>query len=85
MANFDAARNIPAKIRGYLSAPASSLTPVPETENLPTQDAIRKLQLQIFELSDALAATARELQADRADRADRYAREQRKREVLGGL
>lgn len=62
MANFDAARRIQSKIRAYLGASASALQAVPEIESGSTQDAIRKLQLQVFELADALAATGEELQ-----------------------
>ena len=61
MANLDKARRIQATIRAYLGAPTSSLQSVAEVEDLPTNEAIRKLQLQVFELSDALAGVVKEL------------------------
>jgi len=59
--SFDVARNVRASIRAHLGAPASSLQSVPEIEQEPTQEAIRKLQLQIFVLTDALAAAVDEI------------------------
>jgi hypothetical protein len=47
--------NIQSTIRATATGSASSLIRVPEIENDSTQDAIRKLQVQIFYLADALA------------------------------
>ncbi|MDP5182136.1 hypothetical protein QOZ88_05765 [Blastococcus sp. BMG 814] len=60
--DFDVARQIQPTIRGYLNAPASSLQRVPEIENESTEDAIRKLQIQVFALTDALAAATEEIE-----------------------
>lgn len=58
---YDKARNIQAIIGSLGDVPASGLVRVPvESDQVP--DAIRKLQVQIFELSDALAATVKELE-----------------------
>jgi hypothetical protein len=58
----DAKNNFQNRLRRAMGGPASSLTRVPEIENDTPEDAIRKLQVQIFMLSDALAATMREVE-----------------------
>ncbi|HMM96707.1 hypothetical protein [Phycicoccus sp.] len=55
------ATNIAARIRGVLGSPASGLVSVPEIERDSTPDAIRKLQIQIFELSDELVRVHQKL------------------------
>jgi hypothetical protein len=62
MGNLDKATNIQARICGVLGASSSSLMPVPEIQHDDSAEAIHKLQIQIFELADALAGAA-ELQA----------------------
>lgn len=59
------ARTIQATIRRYLDTPSSGLTRVPETEDRSIEDAIRLLQVQIFELSDAITDLAEELDKHR--------------------
>lgn len=49
--------NIPAQIRATLNASLSSLTPVLEIQRDTTEDAIHKLQIMIFQLSDELVKT----------------------------
>jgi hypothetical protein len=58
------AKNVQNAITGYLNSPASTLIRVPEIENDSPEDAIRKLQIMIFELSDSLAALARHVEAN---------------------
>jgi hypothetical protein len=56
------AQSIQSIIGSLGEVPASGLVHVPvERDQVP--HAIRKLQVQIFELSDALAATVKELEA----------------------
>lgn len=58
MPDITKAQNIQSTIRANLNARASTLVRVSEIENDSTEDAIRKLQIQIFELSDAIAGLA---------------------------
>lgn len=62
MSNLQKASSIQATIRANLGAPASTLIRVPEIEDDPTGDAIRKLQIQIFELADAMAGIVAEIE-----------------------
>lgn len=55
MSSLEKAENIQPIIRSLVDVSASSLVRVPEIENDSHEDQIRKLQIQIFELSDALA------------------------------
>ncbi len=61
MSSIEKARGIQATIRSLVGANANGLIAVPEIERDTTPDAIRKLQIQVFELSDALAAVVAEL------------------------
>lgn len=54
MPSLTKSKSIQQTIRANLAAPASSLIRIPEIESESTADAIRKLQVQVFELSDAL-------------------------------
>jgi hypothetical protein len=63
MGNIDKAVKIQATIRRVVGASSSSLMPVPQIQRDETADAIHKLQIQIFELADALDGVAAELQA----------------------
>jgi len=56
--DLDKSKNIQATIRANLAASANTLIRVPEIENESPADAIRKLQIQVFELSDAIAQMA---------------------------
>jgi hypothetical protein len=62
---FDKAKNIQSIIGSLVTVDASGLVSVPIETNQP-RDAIRKLQIQNFELADALAATVKELEDLRA-------------------
>ncbi|MFT4189804.1 MAG: hypothetical protein QM621_14665 [Aeromicrobium sp.] len=58
---FKKARNIQSTIRSVLGASANDLVRVSEIQNETVEDAIHKIQIQIFELSDALAELVRDL------------------------
>jgi hypothetical protein len=47
---------IRAQINSTVIRPASDLMPIPEIENDPPEEAIRKLQTQIFYLVDVIVA-----------------------------
>lgn len=57
------ATNIAARIRGVLGSRSSNLVDVPEIQNDSTNEAIHKLQVQIFELSDELMRQDKRLEA----------------------
>lgn len=57
------ATNIAARIRGVLGSRSSNLVAVPEIQNDSTNEAIHKLQVQIFELSDELMRQDKRLEA----------------------
>jgi hypothetical protein len=59
--SIDTARAAQANIRGIVGGSASGLVRVPEIENDSTEDAIRKLQIQIFTLTDAVADLVKEI------------------------
>lgn len=56
--NIDRALSAQNTINELLNSSASTLTPVPEIQSESTADAIHKLQIQIFTLTDALADLA---------------------------
>jgi hypothetical protein len=59
--SIETARAAQANIQGILGSQATSLVRVPEIENDSTPDAIRKLQIQIFTLTDAVADLVKEI------------------------
>lgn len=61
----DRARHIQPKIRSLVDVPASTLISVPIERDRP-EDAIRKLQVQNFELADAIADLVEEVDSLRA-------------------
>jgi hypothetical protein len=58
-------RNIQARIASLVDVPASSLVSVPTERDRP-EDAVRKLQVQCFELADAIADLVQEVDSLRA-------------------
>jgi hypothetical protein len=56
---------IRAQINNVVTRPASDLMPIPEIENDPPEDAIRKLQTQIFYLVDVIVALQGQRSPDR--------------------
>lgn len=62
----DRARHIQPKINSLVDVPASTLISVPIERDRP-EDAIRKLQVQNFELADAIADLVQEVDALRAE------------------
>ena len=57
MTNLDRAKNVRNAVRGYLGSSPSGLTSIPEIENDTATGAVRKLQVQVFALTDALVDT----------------------------
>lgn len=59
---FDLARRIQSTIASVIHSPASSLVEPPQTYSESTQDSLKKLQLQVMALADAVAEIAKELE-----------------------
>lgn len=60
--DLDRPSSIQATINGIATGSARGLVHVPEIENDATSDAIRKLQIQIFTLADAVADLTAEVE-----------------------
>jgi len=58
----DLTRNIRVRIRNLAGGSAHGLIAVPEIENDSTKDAIRKLQIQIFTLTEVITDLHNELE-----------------------
>ena len=68
MSDLAKAKKIQGTIRSLLDVSANTLTRIPEMERESAEDAIRKLQVQIFELADAMAEIVTHLELKRSYR-----------------
>lgn len=57
MVTLDRAKRIRSTIQGYLNMAPSGMTQVPEIERNDATGQVRKLQVQVFALTDALVDT----------------------------
>jgi hypothetical protein len=73
---LERAKNIRATIRGYLGSSTSGLVAVPEIEGDDLMGVARKLQVQVFALTDALVDTVDVLDklVERVDQLERRRR-----------